>query len=494
MEENTPRYIHESDTPSQQEEARFISVDTPQIRVDENDSGHAPKNRLKLWLCLLLLIPVLVLSVFYFVIDNPKASSDQRPSLVYSGETDEDKIQFDFAGVLPASYYNGGDIYLEFYEASHSSTPSEQYGYVPSVVINRAADDLKESSYFIVNINDVKCHQATQLGDAVYNEEVKRPLERGRHYILKLKGSRRGVIFTRPEKDRFCSFVLEEKKKDEISPMVSRPSDKNSSANTISTATNNPNTQIVSSGNSSNRNNNVNVSGTGNAVVNGSGNTSITVIGSGNIVGNSNSSSNSTSVKTERIIYSEGGLYGVKDGNGEVIVAPQYANILSYQGEYAKVQSTSNRYGMIDRQGNEICSPVYNEIYHFSSGMAKVLKNGRYGYINQQGQLTVRTIYNEAYDFYGNYALVQKGSALGFVGKDGTEKGFVYERVMDNTPGRVWLLRKMGKWGLVTKDGRELTEFIYDNCLGYMDEGDGYFMFKMQKQGQIVELYEHSLL
>lgn len=293
MEENTPRYIHESDSPSQPEETRFISVDTPQIRVDENDSGHAPKNRPTLWLCLLLLIPVLVLSVFYFVIDNPKASSDQRPSLVYSGETDEDKIQFDFAGVLPASYYNGGDIYLEFYEASHSTTPSEQYGYVPSVVINRAADDLKESSYFIVNINDVKCHQATQLGDAVYNEEVKRPLERGKHYILKLKGSRRGIIFTRPEKDRFCSFVLEEKKKEEVPPMVSRPSDNNSPVNTISTTANNPNS---SSGNSSNRNNNVNVSGSGNAVINDSGNTSITVIGSGNIVGNSNSSSNSTNV------------------------------------------------------------------------------------------------------------------------------------------------------------------------------------------------------
>lgn len=299
MEENTPRYIHESDSSGQLQETRFISVDTPQIRVDENDSGHAPKNRSKLWLCLLLLIPVLVLSVFYFVIDNPKANSEQRPSLVYGGETEEDKIQFDFVGVLPDSYYNGGDICLEFYEASHSSSSSEQYGYVPSVVINRAADDLRENSYFIVNINDVKYHQTTQLGDAVYNEEVKRPLERGRHYILKLKGSRRGVIFTRTEKDRFCSFVLEEKKKDEVSPMVSSHSDNHSQAKTTSTSNSNSNTSarsIASSGNSMNRNTNVNVSGSGNSVSEGSGNSSITVIGSGNIVGNSNSSSNSTNV------------------------------------------------------------------------------------------------------------------------------------------------------------------------------------------------------
>ena len=295
MGEKGSRFIQESETTEQPKTTRFISVDTPQIREDGGDIGHDPKNHSKQRIWLLLLIPVLVLLVFYLLIDNPKARIDQRPSVVYCGETETDHIRFDFLPNLPAYYYNVGDLYLEFYiETDTKSKSLTYYGYVPSVIINRAVDEYKENSFFIVNTNDIYEHIEKKLGDSVFHDDVKKSLLRGEHYVVKVKGITRGHIFNRPEKDRFCSFFLEEKKK-EASPLVNSAVDKASPSHTTSTPdgkpTTNSNTEF-SSGQSSNRNNNVNDSGSDNS--SSSGNSSITVVGSGNIGGNSNSSSNNT--------------------------------------------------------------------------------------------------------------------------------------------------------------------------------------------------------
>lgn len=213
MEKNTHRFIKESEGLEEPQSARFISVEDPMIRDDGGNDEHKHESHSWLWkVCILFLIPVCILVAFYMLIDNPRGPLyDQSPSVAYRGETETGSIEFYFIGSLPKSYFYDNSVGLEFYVESPSSS-SVYYGYIPSATIHRSNDEYNENSYFVVNTNEVYEHRSSIIGDDEFHEDIKKPLERGKKYIVKISGTHRGIIFKRPERVRYCSFTLEEKK------------------------------------------------------------------------------------------------------------------------------------------------------------------------------------------------------------------------------------------------------------------------------------------
>ncbi len=196
-----------------------------------------------------------------------------------------------------------------------------------------------------------------------------------------------------------------------------------------------------------------------------------------------------------RVIYSENGLYGFKDGNGDVVVPATYANVWKYGSDgYAKVKASNNKMGLIDHSGKLVVPTRYNEIYPFSDGLARVYYNGRYGFVDTSGNEVIAPAYKDAYNFSSGHALVAKGSKWGFIDKTGTEKNFSYD-YMSEVPGKVYLLRKGGLFGFCDRSGREVSQFNYSECKGYQSKGDGKYMYLMTDQhGEEVEVYEADLL
>lgn len=213
MKSEKPRYIKEDESKA----PRFISVDTPPIRGGGEGDEHGQNgSRLLKW-CVILLIPICVLLFFYTLIDNPRGPLlDQGPSVAYRGEMETDRLEFYFVGNLHKSYFYDNQVRLEFYIDTASTSPA-YYGYLPSASINRAidggkADNHGDTSYFVINANEVYKQRASDFDDAVLYDVIQRPMERGKKYIVKIKGRHKGIIFRRPERVRVCSFTLEDKK------------------------------------------------------------------------------------------------------------------------------------------------------------------------------------------------------------------------------------------------------------------------------------------
>lgn len=117
--------------------------------------------------------------------------------------------------------------------------------------------------------------------------------------------------------------------------------------------------------------------------------------------------------------------YGILDGNGDEIIAPEYEELsraLMYPNSYVKnsfaeeynvyVACKDGKYGFIDKDGNTVIDFVYDDALDVDrNGFALISQNGKYGVIDYQGNTVVEPIYNQ-YDSIEGYSL--SFSYLGF--------------------------------------------------------------------------------
>lgn len=92
--------------------------------------------------------------------------------------------------------------------------------------------------------------------------------------------------------------------------------------------------------------------------------------------------------------YREGGLSGLKNAEGKVLMPPTYSDIFRFYGEYAQAcmygggeenSESKSRYGLIDRTGREILPCEYDEILCFrdwdhTESYFTVVKDGKLGF------------------------------------------------------------------------------------------------------------------
>ncbi len=108
----------------------------------------------------------------------------------------------------------------------------------------------------------------------------------------------------------------------------------------------------------------------------------------------------------------DGGKWGFIDRKGTLVVPIIYDNGRIFS-EGLSLMQAGTRQVFIDKEGNEvILLDGYESVESFSSGMAKVLKNGKYGYIDKTGKLIIPCIYDEASDFDQGLARVWKGDVV----------------------------------------------------------------------------------
>lgn len=119
-------------------------------------------------------------------------------------------------------------------------------------------------------------------------------------------------------------------------------------------------------------------------------------------------------VSNGRVIFTgpKGDKYGIATLEGQILVKPQYHDILPYGDDLAGVVDTDLKIGFVDKNGKMVIKPkyyVYEEMYcgegHpdnvFSEGLCHVFdsKSGSAGYIDKKGRVVIPFRYHwpEAY-------------------------------------------------------------------------------------------------
>lgn len=162
------------------------------------------KNQLTLIICGVSLIAV-VLGLFTFIyVDNPSAHSG-RPIIIYQGEKENGQLLFEIISSSCTYHgkYAGDRIKIDFFNGTPSA--STYYGYAPALLKTVA----RNQQSFSVDVDNIYEHHETVTGDAIFNYDDKKTLERGVQYVARISGKHNGVLFKRPAKDLFCEFSLD---------------------------------------------------------------------------------------------------------------------------------------------------------------------------------------------------------------------------------------------------------------------------------------------
>jgi WG containing repeat len=190
-------------------------------------------------------------------------------------------------------------------------------------------------------------------------------------------------------------------------------------------------------------------------------------------------------------------FFNIIDSSGVIKKAPSDIKQLlhrNFSEGLIAVVNKDEKVGVMDVKGKIIVPMEYTRISFFSNGLASVSKNGKYGYINKNGKVAIELKYDQAGDFENGFAPVmlnEKELTLDKTGKivPNQTKGVATAQsdnekwaVLDNTgkpisaykyatlksedayeTGRVLTYSLDNKtWGLISFDGKELTQSLYD--------------------------------
>lgn len=152
--------------------------------------------------------------------------------------------------------------------------------------------------------------------------------------------------------------------------------------------------------------------------------------------------------------FYEDGLYGLMDGNGNVILPPTYDTIYSFYGDYAKVEM-NGKYGVIDRSGALIIPAEYDD---FDTSF--------YLPESENGGSSLSA---------GGYFCMEKDGKLGYVNQDGVSCEPKYSvDIMENNGASASFTDLEGVFNIMAADGviTPITGYGSVNCLYY---GGGFY-------------------
>jgi len=98
----------------------------------------------------------------------------------------------------------------------------------------------------------------------------------------------------------------------------------------------------------------------------------------------------SNQYQSDLAIVKKDGLYGILDGLGRELVAPQFEEMDYNFHHDIIVVKKEGRYGFIDKFGNAVTEPVFEQADCFNDEVASVKKDGKYGYIDPCGNYLIK--------------------------------------------------------------------------------------------------------
>lgn len=136
------------------------------------------------------------------------------------------------------------------------------------------------------------------------------------------------------------------------------------------------------------------------------------------------------------IPYEEGGLWGYRTEDQQIVIKVEYDSVGEF-GEGRAVVGKCGLYGLIDRDGTPVLDMIYDEISWDGSAIAYVERGGKWGCFDR----SARQIVQCSYDWMGEYS------------------------------SSLLLVRKADKYGYLDLLGREAIPLVYDSATSFDENG-----------------------
>jgi len=211
--------------------------------------------------------------------------------------------------------------------------------------------------------------------------------------------------------------------------------------------------------------------------------------------------------------------YGVINQKGEKLTRKRYDKILPFTNGFAVVK-TSNGYGFINRFGKEVIKTEFMKVASFSENIAAVQIDGKWGYMDTLGNMITPTRYSKVLSFQDGFGVIYKGYKYsGLVNTKGEfaivpnvnrilafseGKGLIrnpkyqYSFITKNNKlskgffqdalpyqNGVAIIKKEGRWGLLTQQGVEIVPPKYDKIEPFEN---GYARIKIKSFKGVTDL------
>ncbi|RRJ65721.1 hypothetical protein EHV15_24480 [Paenibacillus oralis] len=133
-------------------------------------------------------------------------------------------------------------------------------------------------------------------------------------------------------------------------------------------------------------------------------------------------------------------------------------------------------WGLKDEDGNLLLAPQFDEFYGFAAeNLAVVTLGGKYGYVHKSGRIAIPLIWDDAFDFeYGTeLAIVQLNDKFGLIDVQGRMVAPAqYESLELLDYSGYFTAKKDGKWGVLNDCSFVMIDFEFDEAF---DSGNGFY-------------------
>ncbi|MDQ0967890.1 TPR repeat protein [Flavobacterium sp. W4I14] len=139
-------------------------------------------------------------------------------------------------------------------------------------------------------------------------------------------------------------------------------------------------------------------------------------------------------------------------------------------------------WGLKDKDGGILLAPQFDEFYSFGpQDLAVVSKNGKYGYVDTTGKIAIPLIWEDAYDFeYSGVAVVTVQQKSGLINSKGEQiTQLVYDELETIGEGNSFNAKKESLWGVIDATGQVVIDFEHQDII---NSGYGFYYTKISGQ------------
>ena len=117
-------------------------------------------------------------------------------------------------------------------------------------------------------------------------------------------------------------------------------------------------------------------------------------------------------------VFSEKGLFGLKDNAGNITVNPEYRKLIRL-GTSSWIVQKRTKYGIIDSFGNILVEPKYRQADRMMLKYVKLGNDFKYGVYDEKGQVFIPPEYSSINMLFGGMFLTCKNYKYGIIDKTG---------------------------------------------------------------------------
>jgi hypothetical protein len=157
----------------------------------------------------------------------------------------------------------------------------------------------------------------------------------------------------------------------------------------------------------------------------------------------------------EYIAVGRGGLFGLADGKGKVILEPKYQEIGWRTHEFPLLFKEHNSFGHLAESGQPISAQRWDEAGMFHNKLASVSRAGKCGYIDRAGLVVIPLAFDECRPFhYAGATVVRKENSFSLVGRNGVViRDSLANAGNPSDDGKPIAVRVQDKWGAMDMKG-----------------------------------------